>query len=120
MEAKCNLKYQRYGRRKVGQLLDQIRGKSLYQAEQILANIPMRATELVNKAVRSAGANLSVKLGKKLDLKSVWVKTCYADQGPMKFLRRVQPGPQGRAMPFKRKMCHITVTVTDIKEAKGR
>ena len=115
MEATCNSKYQRYGRRKVGQLLDQIRGKSLFEAEHILASIPMRATELVHKAVRSAGANLSVKLGKKLDLKHVWVKTAFAGQGPMKFLRRVQPGPQGRAMPFKRKMCHLLVTVSDTK-----
>jgi large subunit ribosomal protein L22 len=120
MEAICKLRYQRYGRRKVGQLLDQIRGKSLFQAEQILANIPMKACELVHDAVHSAGANLSVKLGKKLDINKVWVTTAFADQGPMKMLKRVQPGPQGRAMPFKKKMCHITVAVSDIKEAKGR
>lgn len=118
MEAICKLRYQRYGRRKVGKLLDQIRGKSLYQAEQILASIPMKATELVHDAIRSAGANLSVKLGRKLDLKTVWVVEAFADQGPMKTLKRVQPGPQGRAMPFKRKMCHIRVTVSDIKGGK--
>ena len=118
MEAICKLRYQRYGRRKVGQLLDQIRGKSLFQAEQILANIPMKATGLVRDAVKSAGANLSVKLGRKLDIRTVWVTTAFADQGPMKMLRRVQPGPQGRAMPFKRKMCHITVAVSVIKGGK--
>jgi len=118
MEAICKLRYQRYGRRKVGQLLDQIRGKSLFQAEQILASIPMKATGLVRDAVKSAGANLSVKLGRKLDIRTVWVTTAFADQGPMKMLRRVQPGPQGRAMPFKRKMCHITVAVSDIKGGK--
>ncbi|MBI4803468.1 MAG: 50S ribosomal protein L22 [Elusimicrobia bacterium] len=118
MDAICKLKYQRYGRRKVARLLDQIRGKSLFEAQHILAGIPMRATELVHKAVKSAGANLSVKLGKKLDIKNIWVKTAFADQGPMKFLRRVQPGPQGRAMPFKRKMCHITVAVSDTKGGK--
>jgi len=120
MEAICKLKYQRYGRRKVEQLLDQIRGKSLYEAQNILAAIPMRSTELVGKAIRSAGANLSVKLGKRLDLKTIWVKTAFADQGPMKALKRVQPGPQGRAMPFKRKMCHVTVTVSDTKEAQRK
>jgi len=118
MEARCHLRYQRYGRRKVGQLLDQVRGKSLYQAQQILASIPMRATELVQDAITSAGANLSVKLGKKLDLKTIWVSEAFADQGPMKMLKRVQPGPQGRAMPFKRKMCHIMVAVSDIKGGK--
>lgn len=84
----------------------------------MLNSIPRGATTVVYKAVQSAGANLSVKLGRKLDLKSVWVSSAFADQGPMKMLHRVQPGPQGRAMPFKRKMCHITVTVSDTKEAK--
>jgi large subunit ribosomal protein L22 len=118
MEAKCHLRYQRYGRRKVAQLLDEVRGKSLYEAQYILANIPRRATDVVGKAIKSAGANLSVKLGKKLDLKEVWVTECFSDQGPMKMLKRVQPGPQGRAMPFKRKMCHIHVAVSDTKERK--
>lgn len=117
MDAKCYVKYQRYGRRKVGQVLDQIRGKSLYEAERILGTLPMRCTEVLQKAVKSAGANLSVKLGRKVDLKAVWVKEAFANQGPTKFLRRMQPGPQGRAMPFKRKMCHITMTVSDSKEA---
>lgn len=118
MEAKCQLKYQRYGRRKVALLLDAIRGKSLYEAGHILKNTPLRACDVVYKAINSAGANLAVKLGRKIDLKQVWVTVAYADQGPMKMLHRVQPGPQGRAMPFKRKMCHITVFVSDVKEAK--
>ena len=118
MEAKCDLKSQRFGRRKVAQLLDAVRGKSLWEAQYILASVPRIATDIVGKAIQSAGANLSVKLGKKLDLKQVWVVECFADQGPMKFLRRVQPGPQGRAMPFKRKMCHIHVAVSDTKERK--
>ena len=118
MEAKCILRYQRYGRRKVAQLLSAIKGKSLFEAGYLLANTPRGATTVVNKAMQSAGANLSVKLGKKLDLKSIYVSTAFADQGPMKMLRRVQPGPQGRAMPFKRKMCHITIMVSDTKEAK--
>jgi large subunit ribosomal protein L22 len=28
-------------------------------------------------------------------------------------LKRIQPGPQGRALPFKRKVCHLTITVSD-------
>jgi len=118
MEAKCQLKYQRYGRRKVGQLLSAIKGKSLFEAGAILDNTPRGANTIVKKAVFSAGANLSVKLGRKVDLKEVYVTTAFADQGPMGMLRRVQPGPQGRAMPFKRKMCHITVMVSDVKEAQ--
>lgn len=118
MEAKCQLRYQRFGRRKVAQLLDAVRGKSLWEAQYILASLPRIATDIVDKAIRSAGANLAVKLGRKVDLKAIWVKEASSDQGPMKMLRRVQPGPQGRAMPFKRKMCHINVVVSDTKERK--
>lgn len=116
MEAICHLKYQRYGARKVGQVLDQIRGKSLFQAEQILNVIPRACGDVVRKAVHSAGANLSVKAGRKLDLKKVWIVTAYANQGPMKHMRRMNAGPQGRGMPFRRNVCHMTVTVSDTKE----
>lgn len=115
MEAKAYSRYQRYGRRKVAQVLDEIRGKNLQAAQQIVSIIPRRSAVVVEKTMRSAAANLSVKLGKKVDLNSIWVKSAWADNGPMKHLKRVQPGPQGRAMPFKRKMCHITVVVSDGK-----
>ncbi len=118
MEAKCYLKYQRYGTRKVGQVLTKVKGKTLYEAEQILKFISKRPSDIVHKAVMSAGANLSVKLGKKVDLKSVWITTAYSCMGSMKALRRFNAGPMGRAMPFKRSMCHITVIVSDSKEVK--
>jgi large subunit ribosomal protein L22 len=46
----------------------------------------------------------------------VWIEKAKADQGPMKFLRRYNAGPQGRAMPYVRNMCHLTVVVSDSKE----
>lgn len=119
MESKCNLKYQRYSYRKVKQVLDKIRGKSLSEAENALAFIPKRTTEVVRKAMRSAGANLAVKMGKKVDLNNAWVKEAYSTKGPMTYLRRFHAGPQGRAMPYKKKMCHLTVVVSDSKEVDG-
>ncbi|MCX5783662.1 MAG: uL22 family ribosomal protein, partial [Elusimicrobia bacterium] len=117
MEAVSKAKFQRYGRRKVGQVLDQIRGKTVMKAEHAMSAIPRRCATLVLKTIDSASANLSVKLGKKLDPNGVWISTAYVDQGPMKQLKRFQPGPQGRAMPYKRKMCHLTVIVSDTKGA---
>ena len=55
MEAKCHLRYQRFGRRKVAQLLDAVRGKSLYEADGILQSLPRIATDIVGKAIKSAG-----------------------------------------------------------------
>ncbi|MFH1618852.1 MAG: uL22 family ribosomal protein [bacterium] len=116
MEAISRARYQRYGRRKVGQVLNELRGKDLLKAGALMDLIPRVAAAAVKKTVDSAAANLSVKLGRKLDPSQVWIKTVFADNGPMKQLRRMQPGPQGRAMPFKRKMCHITVVVSDTKQ----
>jgi len=115
MEAVAKAKFQRFGRRKVGQVLDQIRGKDVRSAQDIIASLPRRCGEMVAKAVQSAAANLSVKAGKKLDPAGMLIKTAFADQGPMGQLKRMQPGPQGSAMPFKRKMCHLTVIVSDGK-----
>ncbi|MFA6583358.1 MAG: uL22 family ribosomal protein [Elusimicrobiaceae bacterium] len=120
MEAVSKAKFQRYGRRKVGQIADQIRGKSVHVAEQLVEMAPRRASEMVRKAIHAAAANLSVKLGKPLNPDAMWVKTIYSDSGPMKHLKRVQPGPQGRAMPYKRKVCHLTVVVSDSKKEEGK
>lgn len=116
MEALAKAKFQRFGRRKVAQVLDQIRGKSVLSAEQIADLLPRGCSDMVRKTVHSAASNLSVKLGKKTDPSAMWVKAAFADQGPMSQLRRVQAGPHGRAMPFKRKMCHLTVIVSDTKK----
>ena len=116
MEALAKAKFQRFGRRKVAQVLDQIRGKSVLSAEQIADILPRTCAVMVKKTVHAAAANLSVKLGRKADPALMWIKTAFADQGPMSQLRRVQPGPHGRAMPFKRKMCHLTVIVSDSKK----
>lgn len=96
-------------------MLDEIRGKDIQTAQAILAVVPRRAAVAVTKTMRSAAANLSVKLGRKVDLNSIWIKSAWSDKGPMKPLRRIRPGPMGRAMPFKRKLCHITIVVSDGK-----
>lgn len=118
MEAKCVSKFQRYGTRKVSQVLDQIRGKDVKTAESILPLIPRRAAELVQKAVHSAASNLQVKLGDKLDFNKIYIVEAFSDQGPMNHLRRFHAGPQGRAMPYKKSSCHLTVVVSDEKRTK--
>ena len=119
MEATAFARFQRFGTRKVAQVCDQIRGKSILQADAILPQIPRRAGVLVEKTLKSAFANLMVKSGKKLDPARAYVKACWSNNGPMQALKRIQPGPQGRALPFKRKMCHLTITVSD-EAGKGK
>lgn len=119
MEACSKAKFQRYGSRKVGLLLDLVRGKSVKAAEGIIPFTGLRASTLVQKTILSAAANLQVKSGHKLDLAKVYIVEAYANIGPMKHLKRIQPGPQGRAMPYKRNVCHLTVFVSDERKKGG-
>jgi len=118
-EGIAKAKFQRYGSRRVNLVLDQIRGKNVKEAEEVLPFIAKRTADLVAKTLHSAAANLEVKAGKKLDFSKVYIKEAFANLGPSKHLRRVQPGPQGRAMPYKKSVCHLTVVVTS-KTKGGR
>lgn len=112
MEAVAKAKFQRFGARKVAQVLDQVRGKSVWKAFQVLPEVPRAAGVMVEKAIRSAAANLAVQAGKKLDPKEIFVTSAWVGQGPMGQMKRVLPAPMGRAMTFKRKVCHLTIVVS--------
>jgi large subunit ribosomal protein L22 len=47
MEAIAHARFQRFGTRKVGQVLKEIRGKSVLQAEQIIPMIPRACNTMV-------------------------------------------------------------------------
>lgn len=113
MEATAHSRFQRFGRRKVAQVLDEVRGKSLWNAYQILPGVPRASAVLVSKTLRSAAANLDVRAGRKLDPKTVFVKSTWVGQGPMGAMKRTLPAPRGTAMTFKRKVCHLSVILED-------
>ena len=116
MEAIAHARFQRFGTRKVAQVLKEIRGKSVLQAEELLPLVPRICGRMIEKAVKSAAANLAIKAGragKQLVPANVYIKQCWSDMGPMGQMKRVSPAPQGRAMTFKRKVCHLTVVVSD-------
>ncbi|MFC1678907.1 50S ribosomal protein L22 [Elusimicrobiota bacterium] len=120
MEAIAHARFQRYGARKVAQVLDQIRGKSVERAEELLPLVARRATELVGKTLKSAVSNLQVKAGRKLDPSDIWVRGAWVGQGPMGQMKRVRPAPMGRAMIIKRKVCHLTLVLSDEAVATRR
>ncbi len=123
MEATAYGRFQRYGARKVNQVLDEIRGKAVLEAEEILPNIPRISGKMVAHVVKSAAANLAnkaAKQGKPLVPEKVYIKSCWATIGPLSAMRRVNPGPQGRAMTLHRKICHVTVVVSDSYQKSGK
>ncbi|MEK7859033.1 MAG: uL22 family ribosomal protein [Elusimicrobiota bacterium] len=119
MEAIAHARFQRYGNRKVAQVLKEIRGKSVLKAEEMLPMIPRDCQVMIGKTVKSAAANLTIKAarsGKTLEPAKVYIKDIWSTMGPMGHMKRVMPAPQGRANTFKRKVCHLTVVVSDERQ----
>jgi large subunit ribosomal protein L22 len=112
MEAKAIAKYIRMSPRKVRQVVDLIRGRSVEEAINMLHFTPKRASEPVEKVLRSAVSNaMNKEEAAKLDPEDLFIKEIYVDQGPT--MRRYNPGPMGRASLIRKRFCHISVVVTD-------
>jgi large subunit ribosomal protein L22 len=127
MEAIASAKYLRGSAQKARLVVDMIRGKDVNQALAILRFSSKRASNLVEKCVRSAIANANEaaeKANVAIDPDDLWVKTAYVDRGPTKNRRRVRPAPQGRAYREQRHFCHVTILLSNderpVAGAKGK
>jgi large subunit ribosomal protein L22 len=116
MEATASAKYLRGSAQKARLVVDMIRGKDVNQALAILRFSTKRASNLIEKCVRSAIANANEaaeKANVAIDPDDLWVKTAFVDRGPTKNRRRVRPAPQGRAYREQRHFCHVTVLLSN-------
>lgn len=110
MEAIAKAHYVRYAPRKVNQILSLVRGKPVGEAFKILRFLPKKGSVLVAKTLLSACANAGAKELKDsgLRLSQAWI-----GQGPV--LKRMRAHAMGRGATYKRKICHLTMIVTDSK-----
>lgn len=112
MEAKAVARYIRMSPRKVRQVVDIIRGRSVEEAINLLHFTTKRGSSPVEKVLRSAVANaMNKEEASKLEPEDLFVKTICVDQGPT--MRRYNPGPMGRANLIRKRFCHITVVVSN-------
>jgi large subunit ribosomal protein L22 len=121
MEAIAKTKYLKGSPRKARLVIDMIRGRNVSQALAILKFTDKRATDPIEKTLRSAIANatfLAEKQNIAIDPDDLFVKSCYVDMGPHKNRRRLRPAPQGRAYREQRHYCHITILVSSDKPAE--
>lgn len=116
MEAIASAKYLRGSAQKARLVVDMIRGKDVNQALAILRFSSKRASNLIEKCMRSAIANANEaaeKANVAIDPDDLWVKTVFVDRGPTKGRRRVRPAPQGRAYREQRHFCHVTIMLSN-------
>ena len=114
MEAKAIGRYLRLTPRKARFVLDAVRGKSAKEALAMLKFIPNNAAGNIRQVLESAIANAEHNYA--MDREILRISTAYADNGPM--LKRIQPRAMGRAYRIVKRMCHITVVVTEDETLK--
>lgn len=111
-ETRAVLRSARMGVDKARRVLTLIRGRSVNAALDELRHDTHRASKAVYKILASAVANALQNPSVRPN-RLVVSKTFAQDGPPLPGGMRVRPGPQGRAMPIKRRTCHIHVHVAD-------
>jgi large subunit ribosomal protein L22 len=109
MEVAARLKGSQISPQKVRLVADQIRGKGVEEALDILTFSPKKAAVIVKKVLDSAIANAEHNQG--ADVDELTVSTIFVDEGVT--LKRLSPRAKGRADRILKRSCHITVKVAD-------
>ena len=88
---------------------DQIRGKAVGDALDILNFSTQKAAHLVRKAVESAIANAENNEG--ADIDELKISEIFVNEGLT--MKRIRPRAKGRADRIFKRSSHLSVTVTD-------
>ena len=107
MEATATFKYLRVAPRKLRLIVDQVRGKNVQKALDLLKFDRKTAARDVSKLLRSAVANADQKGGIKLE--ALYVKDIQVNQAPI--LKRWLPRARGSASSIHKKMSHMKVVL---------
>lgn len=107
MEAMAVLRGARISAQKARLVADQIRGKPVEEALNLLAFSTKKAAAMVRKVLNSAIANAEHNKG--ADVDELKVSSICVDEGTT--LKRIMPRAKGRADRISKRTCHITVKV---------
>lgn len=109
MEVAAKLKGARLSAQKARLIADQIRGKSVAEALNVLNFSTKKAAHLMKKILESAIANAEHNEG--ADVDELSVANVIVDEAVT--LKRIKPRAKGRADRILKRSCHITVAVAD-------
>ena len=109
MEVAAKLRAARISAQKARLVADQVRGKPVGEALDLLEFSNKKAATLVRKVLNSAIANAENNEG--ADVDELSVSTIYVDEGFT--MKRLSPMAKGRGDRIFKRTCHITVKVAD-------
>lgn len=105
---RAQAKWLRIGPRKLGLVMEMIRGKNALEALQILRLMPQKGARILGKVIKTAIAN--AKNNFKLNQETLIVSEIYANKGVT--MKRWRARAKGRAFPILKKTSHVTVCVS--------
>jgi len=109
MEVVAKLKGAHLSAQKARLVADQVRGKAVEEALEILTYSSKKAAVIMKKVLNSAIANAEHNEG--ADVDELKITTICVDEGMT--MKRIMPRAKGRADRILKRSCHITITVAD-------
>lgn len=109
MEVGARLKGAKISAQKARLVADQIRGKDVGEALNILNFSTKKGAHLVRKLLESAIAN--AEHNEAADVDELSVSKIMVDEGMT--MKRIRPRAKGRADRILKRTCHITLAVAD-------
>ena len=112
METRAVTKYIRISPQKMRLVIDQIRGKNVEEALNILKFVPKRSAGVISKTLQTAVAN--AENTPSVDVDRLYVKSATVDGAGM--WKRFMPRAQGRATKIRKRLSHVTIVLDEGSE----
>ena len=112
MQAVAKSRFVRQSAKKVRITLDQIRGRDVETALNLLHFSPQKASGVIEKTIHSAVSNfLQFEETANTDAEDLFVKEAFVDEGPT--MRRFRAGAMGRVKRIRKRSSHLTIVLSD-------
>tara|TARA_B100000676_G_scaffold167091_1_gene164188 strand:+ start:43 stop:375 length:333 start_codon:yes stop_codon:yes gene_type:complete len=109
MQAQAKLRGARLSAQKARLVADQVRGRQVEEALNLLTYSSKKGADVIRKLLNSAIANAEHNEG--ADVDELKISEIYVDEGMT--MKRIMPRAKGRADRILKRSCHISITVAD-------
>ena len=109
MQVQAKLRGARLSAQKARLVADQVRGRQVEEALDLLTYSSKKGADVIKKLLNSAIANAENNEG--ADVDELKISEIYVDEGMT--MKRIMPRAKGRADRILKRSCHISITVAD-------
>ena len=109
MQVQAKLRGARLSTQKARLVADQVRGRPVEDALNLLTYSSKKGADVIRKLLNSAIANAEHNEG--ADVDELKISEIYVDEGMT--MKRIMPRAKGRADRILKRSCHISITVAD-------